>query len=133
VTRTSSYRVTLFALSLLASIALVSARSSAALDMVVGAHVAVPNKTIADCGVRAQAALNSVLQNAIKAGDDGANWLAFGKAGGATQNSAAVIIHCLTTDNGYVATFTCSAEVPPNPVTASDLCTKITAAFGGAS
>jgi hypothetical protein len=128
VTRTSRYRAALFAASLLVSVALVGAHAQAALDLVVGPHLAVPGKTIADCGVRSQAALTTVLGSGIKAGDDGTNWLGFSRPGGAT--AAVIVIHCLTMDSGYLATFSCSAEVPPNPDTADALCTKITAAFG---
>jgi len=132
VTRTSRSRLALFAVSLLLSVTLVSAHASAALDMVVGTHLTVPGKTIADCGTRAQAALSTVLQSAIKAGDDGTNWLGYGRTSSTADPSATIIIHCIPTDaaGGYIASFTCSAEVPPNPSTAVDLCNKITNAFG---
>lgn len=129
-TTTPRYRFATAAAALALSCALTGTSASAALDMVVGTRITVPNKPASDCMTRAQGALNTVLQNAIKAGDDGVNWLGFGRPGGASQPSAAAVIHCLPVDNGYVATFACSTEVPPNPDTADALCTKLVAAFG---
>jgi len=130
VIRTSRYRVTLFAVSLLASFALLSAHASAALDLVLAPAIVVPTKPLSDCFTRAQSALNTVLQNAIKAGDDGVNWLGFEKMAGAGEPSASAVIHCIPVGAGYVATFACSAEVPPNSETADALCTKLTASYG---
>jgi hypothetical protein len=125
-------RAAVFGLALTSSVALTSAIALASFDMVVGARSVVPNKPITDCAARAESALNGVMKNAIKAGADGTNWLGFGPNG--TNNpSAAAVIQCFQVDTGYVVTFTCSAEVPPNTVTATTLCNQLTAAFGAQS
>ncbi len=122
-------RAAVFGLALSASVALMSTPAFASFDMVVGARSVVQNQPISDCSTRAQNALQSVMNNAIKAGADGTNWLAF--APNTNSPSAAAVIQCYPLDNGYVVTFTCSAEVPPNTVTASGLCNALTNAFGG--
>jgi hypothetical protein len=130
VANTFRCRAAVFVLALSASIALMSTAAMASFDMVVGARTVVQNQPISDCAARAQNALQSVMNNAIKAGADGTNWLGFGPNGTNSPSDAAVI-QCYPVDNGYVATFTCSAEVPPNTVTASGLCNALTTAFSG--
>jgi hypothetical protein len=130
VAKTSHYRVALFAVALALGFALVSAAAPAALEMVVGARTVVQNEPLSDCTSKAKNALNTVLQNAFEAGDGTGQWLAYGPLDSAGHASATAAIHCYPVDTGYVVTFTCAAEVPPNPDTATGLCAKLTGAFG---
>lgn len=123
-------RAVLFSVALTVNVALVGAIAPAAVDMTAGTRAVVPNKPVSDCSARAKSALNSVLQSAGEAGAGTGQWLAYGPADSSGQASAAAAIHCFPLDKGYVATFTCAVEVPPNSDTASALCSKLTAAFG---
>jgi hypothetical protein len=98
--------------------------------MVDGTRSVVQNKPVSDCSAKAKAALNTVLQNAFEAGAGTGQWLARGSATSPASDTQAVAIHCFPVDNGYVVTITCAAEVPPNTITATDLCAKVSAAFG---
>lgn len=128
--KTSRYRLALFAVALAANVMLVTTAAPAALDMVVGARTTVPNEPVSDCSTKAKAALNAVLKNAFEAGDGTNQWLAYGPLDSSGHASATAAVHCYPVDTGYVATFTCAAQVPPNPDTATSLCTKLAAAFG---
>jgi hypothetical protein len=126
----SRYRVALFSVALTLNCVLAGTSASAAFDMVVGSRSVVQNKPVSDCSTKAKSALNSVLQNAFEAGAGTGQWLAYGPQDSSGHSSASAAIHCFPVGNGYVVTFTCAAEVPPNPDTASGLCTKLTTAFG---
>jgi hypothetical protein len=110
---------------------LTGARAPAALDMFDGARQVV-KQPVSACNSGAKSALNSVLQGAseIGSGDTG-EWKAYGPPDASGNSFAAAAIHCYPlTDDSYLVTFTCAAQVPPNADTANALCTKITAAFG---
>jgi hypothetical protein len=110
------------------------AASHAALDMVVGARQVVKNEPVSACNSKARDALNSVLTDAaeVGAGDTG-EWKAYSAPDASGHSSAAAAIHCYPLDDvsGYLVTFTCAAQVPPNADSAAVLCTKLTQAFGG--
>ncbi|MBV8491272.1 MAG: hypothetical protein JO199_12150 [Candidatus Eremiobacteraeota bacterium] len=126
------YRAALFGLALALALVATGAQAPAALQMVIGTRVVVPNAPVSECSTKAKAALNSVLLNAFEAGDNTGQWLAYGPLDSSGHASATAAIHCYPlTDTSYVATFTCSAQVPPNPETATSICAKLTAAFGG--
>ncbi len=102
----------------------------AALDLNVGAQQVVKGQPLSSCNAKAKDALNAVLQNASEVDDTG-EWKATGTPDASGNSFAAAAIHCYPLDdNSYVVTFTCAAQVPPNPDTASAICAKVTAAFG---
>lgn len=110
---------------------LAAAPASADLQSVVGARTVVTGEPVSSCSAKAKAALDSVLQNAFGS-EDGWDWLAYGapdRSGNATSGAA---INCYQLGDGYLVTFTCAAQVPPNPDTAATICTKLVAAFPGA-
>lgn len=125
-------RPALFGLALALAVAFSSAKAPAALEMVLGDPVT-GTASVTECETKAEAALNSVLQNAYS-DDRKQQWLAYGQLDSQRHASAAAAIHCYPlTDSSYVATFTCSAQVPPNTETATTLCARLEAAFGGKS
>ncbi|MGC1381877.1 MAG: hypothetical protein WA814_12745 [Candidatus Baltobacteraceae bacterium] len=101
----------------------------AAIDMYVGARTVVQNQPVSSCSLKAKTALNAVLQDAVEAGETN-QWQAYGPPDSSGHASAGAAIHCYPLDNGYVVTFTCAVETPPNTGSASDLCAKLTTAFG---
>jgi hypothetical protein len=130
VTRTSGYRLALLAGGFALAFAMAGANSQAAIDLAVGARNVVKNEPVSDCNSKAKTALNAVLQNAAEIGSgDTGEWEAYGANDSSGHPSAAAAIHCYPLDNGYVVTFTCAAQMPPNPESASALCTKLAAAF----
>ncbi len=59
--------------------------------------------------------MNAVLQNASEVDDTG-EWKATGSVDASGNSFAAAAVHCYPlSDNSYVVTFTCAAQVPPNP------------------
>jgi hypothetical protein len=100
--------------------------------MYVGARQVVKNQPVSACNSSAKNALNSVLQGAAEIGTgDTGEWKAYGPPDSSGNSFAAAAIHCYPLDeSGYVVTFTCAAQVPPNADTANALCSKLTAAFG---
>ena len=125
------YRLAFSAAALACGLALTNAPARANLDTVIGARAVVPNKPISDCSARAKSALTSVMNSAFEAGDGSGQWIGVTRIGGSA--SASAVIECHTLDTGYVASFTCSVQIPPNPDTASGLCTKLSTAFNAAS
>ena len=131
--RTFDCRPTLLIAAFAFALGSSSAPAPAALDMYIGARTVVPNEPIDDCNTKAKSALNAVLQNAFEAGEGTDQWLAYGPPDYAGHPNASAAIHCFPVDTGYVVTFTCAVDVPPNPDSASALCAKLTAAFGAKS
>lgn len=127
--RTFNCRLALFVAAFVFAFATSGARAPAALDMYL-ARTVVQNEPIGDCSTKAKNALNSVLQNAFEAGEGTGQWLAYGPNDYSGHPNATAAIHCFPVGNGYVVTFTCAVDVPPNPDTASALCAKLTTAFG---
>ncbi len=120
-------RVATAAAVLLTCVTLLTARAPAEILIAVGDSITVTNEPVSDCNAKAKTALNAVLQNA---GDNGAGvWLAYGPPDSSGHSSATAAVHCYPLDNGYNVSFTCAVEVPPNPDTATTLCTKLAAAF----
>lgn len=107
------------------------ATAPAALDVYVGARKVVKNQPLSACNAGAKSALNTVLQNAAEVGDTG-EWKAYGAADASGNAFSAAAVHCYPLDDveGYLVTFTCAVQAPPNPDTASALCGKLTDAFG---
>lgn len=106
--------------------------ASADLQTVVGARTVVTGEPVSGCSAKAKTALDSVLQNAIESEDGSGEWLAYGAPDRSGNATSAAAIHCYHVGDGYVVTFTCAAQVPPNPDTAATVCTKLIAAFPGA-
>jgi hypothetical protein len=129
VASSSRYRLASFAVVLVLNVGLLTAVAPAEIEMVIGARTTVANEPVSDCSAKAKTALNAVLQNAFEAGDGTGQWLAYGPLDSSGHSSATAAIHCYPVDTGYVVTFTCAVEVPPNPDTATNLCTKLAAAF----
>lgn len=130
--RTSRYRVAALAVGFALAFGLSGSKAPAALDMIVGARKVVKGGTVSSCNSKAQSALNSVLQNALEVGTgDTGEWKAYGAPDASGNSFAAAAVHCYPLDDGYLVTFTCAAQVPPNADSASVLCGKIATAFGG--
>jgi hypothetical protein len=127
--RTSNARVARFIVAFAFAFGASGTAAPAALDMYLGARTVVQNEPIGDCSTKAKNALNAVLQNAFEAGEGTGQWLAYGPPDYSGHANATAAIHCFPVDTGYVATFTCAVDVPPNPDTASALCAKLVAAF----
>lgn len=120
-------RIAIAAVALLTCVSFLTARAPAGILIAIGDSITVTNEPISDCNAKAKTALDSVLQNA---GDNGAGvWLAYGPPDSSGHASATATVHCYPIDNGYNVSFTCAVEVPPNPDTATTLCTKLAAAF----
>lgn len=126
------HRAGLCAVALAAGSLLATAPALADLQTVVGARTVVTGEPVATCGVKAKAALDSVLQNAFETDTGSGEWLAYGAPDRSGNDTSAAAIHCYPVGAGYVVTFTCAAQVPPNPDTAATICTKLVAAFPGA-
>ena len=125
-------RVALFGVALVLIVGMAPVAAPAALDMVVGARQVVKTEPVSACNTKARDALNAVLQGAVEVGSgDTGEWKAYGAPDASGHSSAAAAIHCYPLDTGYLVTFTCAVQVPPNSDTASALCAKLTAAFGG--
>jgi hypothetical protein len=123
-------RVAATAVGVVLAFGLAGTSAPAALDLFVGAQSVVKGRPLSDCNAKAKDALNAVLQNAAEVDDTG-EWKATGPADASGNSFAAAAVHCYPLDdNSYVVTFTCAAQMPPNPDTASAICTKLTAAFG---
>lgn len=133
--KTFRTRAVMLAVGLALAFTLAGRPASAALDMVVGTRNVVKNEPVSNCNTKAKDALNAVLSNAsevVGVGDTG-EWKAYGAPDTSGNSFAAAAIHCYPLDevSGYLVTFTCAAQTPPNPDTASAICAKIAAAFGG--
>ncbi len=103
----------------------------AALDMYVGARNVVKDGTVSDCDSKASRALISVLGRSGEVGDTH-EWEATGAVDTAGSSFAAAAVHCYPLDGGgYVVTFTCAAQTPPAPETASVICSQLADHFGG--
>ncbi|HEX4013856.1 MAG TPA: hypothetical protein VHX17_08215 [Candidatus Cybelea sp.] len=102
----------------------------AALDMALGPRKVVQSQPVSACNQAARSALDSVIGGAqeIGSGDTG-EWQAYNAGDTANGSTAAAAVHCYPVGSGYVATFTCAAQVPPSTDTASALCAKVAAAF----
>jgi hypothetical protein len=131
VARTFCNRFVALAAGFALAFGLTGGRAPAALDMFVGARQIVRNQPVSACNNTAKTALNAVLQGAseIGTGDTG-EWKAYGPADASGNSFAAAAIHCYPLDSGYVVTFTCAVQVPPNADTGNALCSKLSAAFG---
>ena len=83
------------------------------------------------CDAAAKAALTAVVNDASEIGTT-SEWVGLAPATGPDGTVATAAIHCFPLgSNGYVVTFTCATQVPPNPDSASALCGKLSAAFEG--
>lgn len=108
-----------------------AANAPGALDLSAGARKVVANKPVSACNAAAKSALDSVLQDSTEVGGDTGEWQGYApqdaSAGGSP--AAAAIICTDLGPGGYIATITCTAQVPPNADSAAALCTKLSAAF----
>jgi len=115
-----------FALSMSAT----GLRAPAALDMALGGHKMVENQPVSACDAAAKAALTSAVGDATEIGSS-SQWVGAAPATGPDGTVATAVIHCIAVGGGYLVTFTCATQVPPNPDSASALCAKLSAAFEG--
>ena len=127
----SCNRVVALAAGFALAAGLTGSTASAALDVYVGARKVVKSQPVSACNDSAKNALNAVFQNALEVGSgDTGEWKALGSTDASGNSFAAAAVHCYPLDDGYLVTFTCTAQVPPSPDTANALCTKLTDAFG---
>ncbi len=129
-TRSFYARLASVAAGLAVALGVTGGAARADLNMVLGTRTVVDTGPVSDCSAKAKSALNTVLQNAFEAGDGTGQWLAYGPLDSTGHSSETAAIHCYPLDKGWVATFTCAVQVPPNPETAPALCTKLATAFG---
>ncbi|MEO6835447.1 MAG: hypothetical protein ABI231_06015 [Candidatus Tumulicola sp.] len=108
-----------------------TAAAPAALVMSTGQRFVVPSAPPTECSAKAKTALNSQLQTAGETSPGTGQWIAYGPVDSSGHASAAAAIHCFPVGSGYVVTFTCAVEEPPNPYDADDLCTRLGASFKG--
>jgi len=125
-------RAALVAAGFVLGVGLAGRPAPAALDMVIGDRNVVKNESLSSCNTKAQSALIAVLGKAAEYGDTG-NWEGYGATDSTGNSFAAAAVHCYPLDSvsGYLVTFTCAAQTPPATETASVICTKLSAAFGG--
>ena len=128
--RIFGYRLGIASAALAVCLAAIPAAAPAGLFVTIGPKHVVASEPIADCSSKAKAALTSILGSAYEAGDGTGEWLGYGNRDNSGKSSEAAAIHCYPMDTGYVVTITCAVEVPPNPVMAADLCSKLDTAFG---
>lgn len=124
-------RPRLFAAAVAAALILCNTSAPAAVDLATGIRYVIDTGTVAECGTKAQAALNAFLQgtNEVSPGD----WLATGPIGatGPQTTTASGSVHCYENGKGYIVTFSCAVETPNNPYDASTLCLDIAHSFSG--
>jgi hypothetical protein len=108
-----------------------TAAAPAALVMSTGLRYVVTSAPSTECSSKAKAALNSQLQTAGETAEGTGIWIAYGPVDSSGHASASAAIHCFPVGSGYVVTFTCAVEQPPNPYDADDLCTRLGASFKG--
>lgn len=104
-------------------------RAPAALDMALGDRKVVENQPVSACDASARTALTQVVDNATEIGAS-SQWVGAAPATGPDGITATAVIHCVGTGSGYIVTFTCATQVPPNSDSAGALCAKLSAAFG---
>lgn len=104
-------------------------RAPAALDMAIGDRKVVDNQPVTACDAAAKAALTQVVNDATEIGSS-SQWVGAAPPAGPDGTVATAVIHCVAVGSGYLVTFTCATQVPPNPDSASALCAKLSAAFG---
>jgi hypothetical protein len=119
-----------FAAALALNMVITALPGQAALEVVIGARSVVQNKPMSDCSARAKSALDAVLHNAFEAGTGSGQWIGAERLSASAEPSAEAVIECHAAGDGYTASFTCAAEVPPSPNTATALCDRLTTAFG---
>jgi hypothetical protein len=125
------HRLELVAVLAALAIGLSTAASPAALIMSTGQRFVIQNAPVSECSSKAKTALNAELQTAGETSAGTGQWIAYGPVDSSGHASAAAAIHCFPVGNGYVVTFTCAVEQPPNPYDADDLCTRLGAGFKG--
>jgi len=124
-------RAAVFSAACAVAFGMTTATSPAALDFAVGARTVVKSEPVSNCNAQARKTLDAVLQDAAEVGSgDTGEWRAYAPPDASGQSSAAAAIHCYPLDDGYLVTFTCAVQVPPNPDSANALCTKLATAFG---
>jgi len=132
VARTFLTRGAVAAVGLALAVGLAGRPAAAALDTVIGAQDVVKNEPLSSCNTKARSALGSALGKVYEMGDTG-QWEGIGAIDAAGNSFAAAAIHCYPIDDvtGYLVTFTCATQSPPATESASVLCGKLAAAFGG--
>jgi hypothetical protein len=122
------YRPGLFAVALALDVVFCAAPAPAAIDMAIGDRRVVQNQPLSDCTTRAENALRTLLQTPSEGGG-GTELMALAPVEAPATPPRAASIHCFPLNNGYLVTFECAVEIPPNPTSASDFCAKVVAAF----
>jgi hypothetical protein len=130
VTRTLT-RIALFAVVCSLGFSFATAPALAGLTMSTGLRIVVDTAPPDECSTKAKTALTSELASNFEAGAGTGQWLGYGPLDNAGHPTAAAAIHCYPVGKGYVVTFTCATEVPPNPYGSDDLCNRLGAVFQG--
>lgn len=119
-----------FTLALLGALAVTATMAAAKLELTSGIRYVVADQPVSQCNTKAQTALNAYLSNVTETPEGSGNWTGSGPKG-TTQNTARAVVRCYPVDKGYVATFTCAIQTPPNPYTAEILCLDVAHNFAG--
>jgi hypothetical protein len=131
VTTTLLIRVAAFAAVFSLAVGTGGMPAQAALDVVVGARNVVKSEPLSSCDSKASQALISVLGKSAEVGNTH-EWEGVGAVDTSGNSFAAAAVHCYPLDGtGYVVTFTCVAQTPPAPETASVICSQLADSFGG--
>jgi hypothetical protein len=131
VARTNCTRLAVLATTLALAFGVSGRPARAALDLYIGPRTVVKNEPVSSCDSKAGRALISVLGKSAEIGDTH-EWEAMGAVDTAGSSFAAAAVHCYPLDgSGYVVTFTCAAQSPPAPETASVICSQLADKFGG--
>lgn len=126
-------RSKLFAVAAIFAVLLCSTPTRAAVDFATGLRYVMTTGTLADCSAKAKTALSAYLQTPTENPPDSGDWVAFGPmtATGPQAYTSYAAVRCAALDQGYVVTFTCSAESPNSPYTAGALCLDVAHNFSG--
>lgn len=124
-------RAAFFAVASIAASIWCSSGAPASVDISAGIRHVSPDGTLADCSDKAKSSLNAFLQDAAESTPGSGDWLAHSQNGVAGTPTANAAVRCYALPKGYVATFTCTVELPDNPYTAAALCLDVAHKFDG--
>jgi hypothetical protein len=113
------------------SVSLCCAAALASVDLSAGIRYVSPTGGLPECGAKARAALEAYIPGATETPPGSGDWIAMGQNGAIGVATSAATVRCYALPKGYVATFTCSVQVPANPYDANALCLDVAHKFYG--
>lgn len=118
-------------IALLAGMLWCSSAAPASVDFSVGIRYVSPAGSLSDCGDKAKAALGAFLPSVTESSPGSGDWIGNSSNGMSGTPTATAVVRCFALSKGYVATFTCAAQLPDNPYTANALCLNVAHKFYG--